>query len=222
MKNKNQKGLSLIELVMAMATAAILVLAAGVLLFGGTNAYRQVYASVHDPMRQDSKALTAAFGAVGRKSNRTNYKLYEVAGGYFVEAVPKSGETIATGQAVEFRYWDKPFYELSQNMDEMDIADTGTNYALFYLDDNKKLYVDYGDVVDGVAGVKSGIRQTSNVVTQCLVQQVDTSESIDIFSHEMIGGVGNGCVSLNLKLVNDKKETMDVKMATLVRVNWPQ
>lgn len=204
-----------------MAMASVLMLAAGVLLLGGTNAYRQVYASVHDPMQQDSKALTSAFGAIGRKSNRTNYTLYETAGGYFVEAVPKSGESIAVGQAVEFRYWDEPFYQLSQNMDEMDIADTGTNYALFYLD-GEKLCVDYGDVVGGVGGVKNGSRQTQNMVTQCLVQQVDTTNNDDIFSHEVVGGAGNGCVSLNLTLVNDKGETMDVKMATLIRVVWPQ
>lgn len=221
MRNINQKGFSLVELIMSMAMASILVLATGILLLGNSRAYRQVYTSIHDPIQQDSRALTAAFGAVGRKSNRTNYKVYEVFGNSFTEAVPPSGQTIAVGQAVEFRYWDSPFYELSQNMDEMDIADTGSNYALFYLDDDK-LYVDYGTVVDGVGGVVNGSRKTSNIETQCLVQKVDTSEGEDIFSHEIVGGVGNGCVSLNLTLINDKGQTINVKMATLVRVVWPQ
>ena len=221
MKAKNREGLSLIELVIAMAMASILVLVAGILLLGSNRAYLQTYASIHDPMQQDSRALTAAFGAICRKSNRTNYTVYKMFGNSYIEAVPDSGSSIATGQAVEFRYWDKPFYELSQDMDRMDVADTGTNYALFYLS-GEKLYVDYGTIVDDVGGIDGGFRKTSNIETQCLVQQVDTSENSDIFIHEIVGGAGNGCISLNLTLINDEAKTMDIKMAALVRVVWPK
>ncbi|MBC8392816.1 MAG: prepilin-type N-terminal cleavage/methylation domain-containing protein [Deltaproteobacteria bacterium] len=221
MKNKNQSALSLFELIIAMAMASILVLIAGFLLLGSNKAYSKVYASIHDPIQQDAKALTAAFGAVGRKSNRTNYTLYEVTGGSFVEAVPEVGESIATGQAVEFHYWDKPFYELSSDMSKMDIQDTGTHYALFYLKD-QNLYVDYGEVVDGVGGVKNGTRQTNDAVTQCLAENVDINKSADIFSHEIIGGAGNGGGIFSGILENDKRETIEGEMATLFRGVWPQ
>ena len=221
MKNKNRKALSLIELIMAMAMASILVLAAGTLLLGGANAYSQVYKSIHEPIQQDSRALATAFKTIGRKSNRTNYTVYEINGGSYTEAKPDYGESIAAGQAVEFRYWNKPFYELSKDMEEMDINDTGTHYVLFYLDD-EAIYIDYGQVVNGVGAVKNGVRQTGNITTYCLAENVDTTENTDIFSHEVVGGAGSGCVSMNLTLKNEKDDTVEIKTATLLRVVWPQ
>jgi len=218
---KNKKGLSLIELIMAMAIAMILVLVIGVLLVGSSRSFHQVNSSIHNSIQEDSRALMAAFGAIGRKSNRTNYIVYKIIGETFIEAEPDRGESVAKGQAVEFRYWDEPFYELSQNMDEMNITDTGTNYALFYLHDDE-LYVDYGTVIDGVGGISNGYRKTSNITTQCLAHQVDTTQNTDIFSHEITGGVGSGCVSLNLTLIDDTEKTLEVKTATLIRVVWPQ
>ncbi len=221
MKKRNQKALSLVELILAMAMSTILVMAAGVLLLGGSNAFHQMYAATHDPLRQDAIALAAAFKSVGRKSNRTNYTVYEVTGNTFTEAQPDFGQTLAVGQAVEFRFWDAPFYELSQGMAEMDINDTGTHYALFYLKDDE-LWVDYGEVSDGVGAVQSSTRRTSNIESQCLAHDVDTAANTDIFSHDIIGGAGSGCVTLNVTLENDEGKTVDVKTATLLRVAWPQ
>jgi len=221
MQPTKYKAVSLIELIIAMAMASILIMASGVLLVGGSRSFRQVYSSIHDPIQQDSKALTSGFGAIARKSNRTNYKLYEIIEGYFIEATPESGESFATGQAVEFRYWDRPFYELVEDMDQMDIEDTGTQYALFYLE-GETICVDYGDVVDDVGGIQNGVRQTDNIITRCLAQNVVINENTDIFSHELISGTGNGCVSLNLSLNSELEGTIDVKMASLLRVVWPQ
>lgn len=221
MKKRNQKAISLIELVISMTMASVLMLAGGVLLLGSNRAFRQVYASIHDPVQADAKVLASAFGTVVRKSNRTNYKVYEVTEDSFVEATPESGESVAVGQAVELRYWNRPFYELSGDMEQMDIDDTGSHYALFYLED-ETIYVDYGEVVDGVGGVNGGLRQTTDIVTQTLAENVDISDNVDIFSHEIIGGAGNGCISLNVTLINDEGDSVDVKMAALLRVLWPQ
>ena len=200
---------------------SIIILAAGTLLLGNNHAFRQVYGSIHKPIQEDAKVITAAFGGIARKSNRINYTLYEITGGYFAEAVPEMGETIATGQAVEFRYWDQPFYELRQGMEKMEVSDTGSKYALFYLVD-EVLYIDYGDVVNGIAGIDNGTRKTTNIVTQQLTEKVDITSRTDIFSHEIVGGAGSGCVSLNLTLTNDDGDIKNIKMASLLRVVWPQ
>ncbi len=221
MKRTKHKALSLLELIVAMGMVSILILASGVLLVGGNRSFRQVYSSIHDPIQQDSRALTSAFGAIARKSNRTNYVVYEIDDGYFIEAAPDRGETMASGQAVEFRYWDKPFYELVQGMDQMNVEDTGTQYALFYLSGDS-ICVDYGDVVDTVGGVHNGLRRTDNVFTQRLAENIDIEVNTDIFSHELVSGTGNGCVCLNVTFKNQQEKTVDVKMASLLRVVWPQ
>jgi hypothetical protein len=220
-KQKKFKALSLVELIMAMAVASILILASGTLLLGGSTAYRRIYTSIHEPIRQDSKTLTVAFKTIGRKANRTNYKVYKIINGSFIEAAPEPGESIAAGQAVEFRYWDEPFYELSRSMKEMDITDTGTHYVLFYLDDDE-IRVDYGKVVDGVGAILNKTRQTHNISTQIMARDVDLEENTDIFSHEIIGGAGSGCVMLNATLTNEDGDSIQIKTATLLRVVWPQ
>ena len=221
MPMKNQKAYSLVELVVAMALASILVLASGMLLLGNNRAFNLVYASVHEPIQQDSQVITTAFGAMARKADRNEYHVYRIVNDTFIDAVPLPGESIAAGQAVEFRYWDQPFYELSGGMDTMDITDTGTNYVLFYLQD-KQLYVDYGRVMNHVGAIQNGKRRTDGVLTNSLTDYVDTSASTEIFSHEIVGGVGNACVSLDMTLVNDEGQTAEINTAALLRVGWPK
>ncbi len=221
MKRVRIHGLSLVELIIVMAMASILVLTTSSLLLGANQTFRQMYDFVHHPVHQDSKALAIAFETISRKSNRTNYAIYNVDGQVFAEAQPEPGDSIASGQAVEFRYWSRPFYELSREMDHIDTADTGPRYALFYLTDDK-LYVDYGDVVDGVGAIQNGSRQTDNIITQRLVEHVDMGQQQDIFSHEVVGGSGNGCVVLDLQLKDDTGQIAHVKISSLLRVVWPQ
>lgn len=220
MTKKKHKGLSLVELILSMAMASILVVATYILLIGSNKSFNQVYASVHDSTQQDSRALTSVFGAITRKANRTNYVVYKNINGQYVESVPQQGESFAYGQAVELRYWDRPFYELVQGMNEIDTSDTGSHYAFFYLDGDK-IYVDYGTVTNGIGAINGGIRQTNNIRTQLLVEKVDTNNT-DIFSHEVVGGKGTGCVTLDLTVLNQGGDSIDVKMASLVRVVWPQ
>lgn len=221
MQMKNQKAYTLIELVIAMAISSILVLASVMLLLGNNRAFNLVYASVNDPIQQDSRVITAAFGAMARKADRNDYHIYQIKQDTFIEAQPRSGESIAAGQAVEFRYWSQPFYELSGGMDTMDINDTGTHYVLFYLQD-EQLYVDYGRVIAGIGAIQNGKRRTDGVLTSPLTDHVDTSRKTEIFSHEKVGGAGNSCVCLDVTLVNDQGRTVEIKTAALLRIGWPK
>lgn len=222
MRQRLQKGFTLVELIAAMAAGAILILVMGVLLLGSQNAYQQIYASIHDPIRQDALVITSAFGAVGRKANRHDYTLYTVVNNAFSEATPDVGESIAVGQAVEFRYWDQSFEDMADTQGTMDIEDSGTHYVLFYLVGDE-LHADYGTVTEDVGGVQNGLRRTGDSVeTRVLVRDIDLSENNDIFSHEWIGGVGCGCVNMHMTLENDQGDTVEVKTATLLRVTWPK
>lgn len=215
------KGLSLIELIVALAAGAILILVAGVLLLGSNQAYQQVYNSLHDSIIEDSRVLTMVFGTIGRQSNRSDYSVYTVRSGHFIESTPPSGESIASGQAVEFHYWDESFTDLYDGTDGMDTNDTGTHYTLFYLSGDE-LYADYGRIVNGIGGVYEGGHNESGLLRRVLLaSHVDTSENDELFSHELSGGTGNGCVNMNVTLTNDEGESIEVKTATLLRVTWP-
>ena len=84
-------GATLMELILSLALATILVLTVGVLLDGGHRAWLRTYASVHGSIRQDARAVATAFGIIGRRSNRSNYVLYDVEDGTFVPTVPPPG-----------------------------------------------------------------------------------------------------------------------------------
>jgi len=177
---------------------------------------------VNSPVKQDSLAATVAFSTIGRRSNRINYKVYEILSDTFTEAVPSAGETVAKGQAVEFRYWATTFDPDTAGADVINVANTGTHYALFYLD-NDELKVDYGTVSGGTGGVGSdGRRITSNIRTVILARDVDVAENNEIFSHSVIGGVGSGVTRMDLSPKNDEGEMVEVKTATFLRVTWPQ
>ncbi len=223
MERQRKKAFTLVELVVAMATASILMLLLGVLLLGTQNAYRQIYTSVHAPIQQDSLVISAAFGAFGRKANRNNYTLYQVTDSdIFIEAIPDIDEFVASGQAVEFRYWKQSFQEFADEEKGMDVDDTGTHYVLFYLV-NDQLQADYGNVVDGIGAIQNGTRRRGDdVETRILVQDIDLSKDRDIFSHKIVGGNGSGCVNLHMTLKNDAGDTVGIETATLLRVSWPK
>ncbi len=221
-KLHSQKGFTLVELIAAMAAGAILILVMGVLLLGSQNAYRQIYASVNDPIRQDSLMITSAFGTIGRKSNRHHYNVYSVRNDVFSEAIPGVGQSVAAGQAVEFRYWQDSFEEIAQQQGTVDVDDTGTHFTLFYLSGDE-LHADYGKIVNGVGGVQNGLRRGGDdVETRVLVRDIDVSGGEEIFSHEWIGGAGSGCVNMHMTLKNDEGDTVEIKTATLLRVTWPK
>ena len=217
----NHRAFTLIEMIVAMTAAAILMLVVGSLLLGSHNAYRQVYGAIHKSIQQDCRVITVAFGSTARRSNRNDYTIYKVNDRTFTEAVPPRGKTLAAGQAVEFHYWDQSFEELFVNTDQMDTSDTGSHYTLFYLD-HDKLYADYGHIINGAGGIVNNRRNEAGLIRRVLLSEyVDLSETPEIFSHEVAGGAGSGCVNLHITLTDDGGDSVQIKTASVLRVTWP-
>ena len=136
------------------------------------------------------------------------------------EAVPSdpSGEEIVYGDAVEFQYWsaDAPDESL------LDVKNTGTDYAFFYMDDDK-LKVDYGNCPPGAVPGGSGTRNNININTMVLAENV-VPDPNGVFSHTVINGIGQGCVRINLTLQADdgSDDKIRVMTAALTRNIWPR
>ncbi|HOM60828.1 MAG TPA: hypothetical protein PLP49_05270 [Anaerohalosphaeraceae bacterium] len=220
--NSFRSGFTLMEIAVTVAIIAIPILAVGVLAASGSRSVRQSYNSIHKEIRQDALAATTAFSTIGRKSNRSNYTIYKVINGTYSIAQPLLNQEIAEGSAVEFRYWEEPFNPASPPADVLEVTNTGTHYALFYLEGHE-LKVDYGRVVDGVGAVSKGIRLTSGRIRSItLSRYVDISSGTNIFSHNVVGGSGRGSVRMNLVLTDDEGESAEVKTSVLLRMNWPR
>jgi hypothetical protein len=215
-------GITLFELVITMVMAPMLILAIGVLLVGGQRSWRQTYDSAHKEIKQQAQDVMITFGSMGRKSNRLSYIIYEVEGSTFTPAEPEtSGEEVVTGDAVEFRYWD---VELDQD-DTYNLIDStkkATAYALFYLDDDK-LKVDYGPYPPGAVPSGSGSRNTSDVTTIVLAENVSADPDIGAFSHTTVAGDGQGSVRIHITLTDPEDgDTIEIMTATLMRIIWPR
>lgn len=223
--NKRYKfrvGLSLVELVITIVISSIIALSVGVLLIGGQRSWQQTYEDANSKMRQDSYAIMSAFGSVGRKSNRLGYTLYSQTGSAFHEAEPEhgGGTEIVYGDAVEFRYWSSSV----PTSDLLDVTNTGTDYAFFYVDSGK-LKVDYGTNPPGaITGGANGTRNTSDITTMTLAENV-VPDPNGLFNHTVVGGIGQGCVRINLTLESDDEDSnkqIRVLTATLARNMWPR
>ena len=218
-----RRGVSLVEMIVTMTLAIIVVLAAGVLLVSGHRAWKQGFYSVHKKMKQDALAVTISFGKVGRKSNRKDYVIYTKSGDYFTPALPLEMDTteVVSGDAVEFRYWDVEL-DTSDSHDLLDTDKTGTAYALFYLDGGN-LMVDYGPYPPGGVPAGGGLRNTSDITTNVLAENVSVEGDLGAFSHTVENGVGKGCVRINIILSDpDDGETMKLMTATMMRNIWPR
>jgi len=210
------------EIAVTVAIIAIPILAVGVLAASGSRSVRQSYNSIHKEIRQDALAAMTAFSTVGRKSNRSNYVIYKVVNGVYLPAQPLLNPEVAEGSAVEFRYWEEPFNPASPPADILEVTNTGTHYALFYLE-GKNLKVDYGRVIEGKGAVSERIRRTSGLLrTVTVSRHVDISSGTNIFSHNVVGGIGRGSVRMNLVLTDDEGESAEVKTSVLLRMNWPR
>ncbi len=215
--------MTLVELVVAGVTTVVLFLAVGVLLDGGHRAWLQAYASAHGQKREEAEALRSAFGSTGRRANRTAYVLYRIDRGLFKPVVsdPSKPESIISGDAVEFRYWDVEL-DKSDSHQVMDTDKTATAYALFYLD-NDQLKVDYGPYPPGAAPKGGGRRNTTGVTTIVLASNVTVDEGLKPFSHTASAGVGRGSVRLNVTLTDPENgETTRILTGVLLRNIWPR
>jgi len=216
-------GVALAELVISTAMALILLLAVGVLLDGGNRAWLHAFESAHGSRNQDARALMAAFGSVGRSSNRGSYVLYHIDHGLLVPAVPDSShpDSVVFAEAVEFRYWDVPL-DLTDSHTLMDADKKATAYALFYLD-GSYLKVDYGPYPPGAAPAGGGPRNTTDVTTVILARHVSVDPDGAPFSHSTVARAGQGSIRLNVILTDPEDEqTTRVMAATLMRNIWPR
>lgn len=216
-------GMTLVELVTATAAALILIAAVGTLLNGGSRAWQRAYDSANSRVNQDAQAVVAAFGAVGRKSNRGSYILYRIDDGKLTPALPPADrpDAVVFGDAVEFRYWDVPL-DPTDSHNLMNAETTATAYALFYLEGDQ-LKVDYGPYPPGAAPSGGGARNTTGVSTTVLAENVGVAPGSAAFSHSTVGGTGQGSVRLKVTLTdpNDNRTT-EVMTSALMRNIWPR
>lgn len=217
-----RRAFTLIEMVIVIAVAAIPITAVGVLLAGASRSWQKIYDESMSPARQDGYVIMASLQRFGRQANLTGYTIYRISGSTFSKATPLFGQVIAAGQAVEFRYWQDTFNPADPDIEVLDITNTGSHYALYYLD-GRALKADFGRVIDGVGGVYGNSRQTAGLEeTQVLSEHVNISNNIDIFNHIMLGGQGSGCVNTNLILADETGVSVELKFSTLIRSAWPR
>ena len=195
----------------------------GILLATGHRAWQQTYDSAHKQIKEDAHVVAVAFGSVGRKANRLDYKLYNVIDSTFTPAVPQTSEPeeVVFGDAVEFRYWDVEL-DTGDTHDLMDITKTATAYILFYIDAGQ-LKLDYGPYPPGAVPAGGGPRNTSNVTTIVLAENVSAANPDGAFNHVTLNGVGRGCVRINIVLTDPEDgDSSRVMTAAVMRNIWPR
>lgn len=215
-------GFTLIEVTIAIAIAAIPMLAFGILMSGSSRAWQRIYGDLQSDARLDAYVVMTSLQQFGRQANLLHYDVYRVTGSTFSSAVPPSGQAIATGQAVEFWYWNDNYDPAHPDAEVLEMDNIGTHYALYYLD-GRQLKVDFGRVVNDIGGVYNNSRHTVNQIhTQLLSRNVDIEKNINIFNHLVTAGKGAGCVNTDLVLTDDRGTSIEVKFSTLIRQAWPR
>ncbi|MFA5553781.1 MAG: hypothetical protein WCZ89_07445 [Phycisphaerae bacterium] len=214
--NKNTKnGLTLTEMILAMATSFIVLLTSAIVILSGQRCWSATYRRNNSVLNVETIAATALFGTLGRKANKTNYEVYRVQDGKFTRALPISEpEEVVFGNAVEFRYWDK---ELSADVMKTEI--TATAYVLLYLED-EQLKADYGTYPPGAIDENGKKRTGNDIKTSVLVQNVTSLR----FSHTTQNLQGQGKGSVRMRLTATDPVTGEEKVilaATLLRNVWP-
>lgn len=214
---------TLVETIISITIALIVIISTGILLYSGNRIWFNMYNSVHRQIKRDALSTMLAFGQVGRKSNRLNYRIYDVSGDTFTPVKPasKTGEEVVSGDAVEFRYWDVEF-DSSDSHKLLDPDKTATAYALFYLDGDV-LKVDYGPYPPGGVPEGGGTRNTAGITTVVMAEDVQKIDKTKAFSHTVFNNVGRGCVRINITLTDpDSKESIKVMTASMMRNIWPR
>ncbi len=220
---KSPSGVTIIELTVTMAVTSVLILVVGVLLVMGQQTWHKAYDSAHKQIKQDAQITPLTFGSVGRKANRLNYVIYNISGNTFTPAAPQGTEPeeVVSGDAAEFRYWDVEL-DATDSHGLLDVTKTATAYALFYIDGDR-LKVDYGPYPPGGVYNGGGTRNTSNITTIILAENVTADPNTGAFSHTTLNGIGQGCVRINITLTDpENDDSIDVTTAVLMRNIWPR
>jgi type II secretory pathway pseudopilin PulG len=210
-----KKGFTLVEAMVAIATASIVMLSVALLVQSGYRSWLKTYNNANCDSRIDSLDSMIALGSTGRKSNKTDYCLYRVEGGTFTKPVPvASPDEILTGQAIEFHYWNT---DLDASL--LDPANHGNTYSLFYLD-GTQLKVDKGSYPPG--GINgSGHRVAGGDVGTLTLARNVTSVTFTHTAKNMTGD-GKGCIRMRLVITDpDSGETKTTLAATMMRNVWP-
>lgn len=200
-----RSGISLIELVITVVVSVIPISAIGILLVGGQRGWNRTFSSAHKQIRADAEATCAFFDRIGRKSDRHNCGIYPSGASAAVVSAAGLADAIASGQAVEFRYWQDA--DPGRNLrSDPEPSETPTHYARFYLVGDE-LKVDYGPYPYAPAA-----RAIINTVV--LAENVTDAE----FNRTTLNGIGTGCVRMDLTLMDPADgESITVKAATLMR-----
>ncbi len=221
---KFRAGVTLIELCTSMLVASILMLVVGVLIVGSAKGWQQNYDISHKKINEQATAVTLAFANIGRRSNFNNYEVYvNTTGSTFVPAISSTPaeETVVSGDAVEFRYWDVEL-DLGDSHELMDFSKTATVYALFYLQ-NGKIKVDYGPYPPGGIPAGGGTRNTTDIKTVTLAENAAAGPGCGAFSHTKLSGAGKGCVRINIILTDPTDgEQVRISNSVLLRNKWPR
>lgn len=217
-----RNGFTLIEVIVAMAAGFIVMMTVAMLVQSGYRSWKQAYNTANAASRLDSIATTTSFGSIGRKSNKNDYYVYQVANATFTAPPvnPLDPDEILRGQAVEFRYWGTDL-----EADMLTPTSSADSYALFYLD-NGQLKLEISDSAHGGIGPpainSSGHRVAGAGATTAILANHVTSVE---FSHtkKTPAGGGLGCVRMNLT-INDPADNKSktVIAATYIRNVWPQ
>ncbi len=101
-----RKGVSLLELVIAIAISAIPISAISVLLVGGQRGWQRTYYSANRAIEIEGQAAIAEFDRMVRNCERDNCSLYFVSGSSQRTPLTTSAAVLVTGKAVEFMYED--------------------------------------------------------------------------------------------------------------------
>ncbi len=220
---KSRCGFTLVEVIITSVVSIIIALSVGALLVGGNRAWSNTYNHAHKKIKQDAQNVMLSFGSMGRVSNRISYTIYNIYGSSFSAVEPEGEEEqeVVSGDAVEFRYWDVGL-DSEDSEELMDVTKTATAYALFYIDEDK-LMVDRGPYPPGAVPVNGGGKNTDEVTTTVLAENVSVDGDTGAFSHTVINGTNQGAVRINITLTDpDDGETIKVMTATLMRNVWPR
>jgi hypothetical protein len=210
--------MTLVELIIGIVASIIVIFAVAALLISGHRGWNNAFKYANGDIQVNAIETMINFGITGRKSNKSDYKLYKNEDGTYEIVKPLTDpEEVVFGDAIEFRYWDE---ELNDSL--MDTDKTGTAYALYYVEDDM-LKVDrgpYNPAGGYPGGVDSSGNKTETDRTLILARNVQSA----IFSHttKNADGDGKGCVKLDLWLYdpNDDQD-INIKTATLMRNVWP-
>ena len=118
-KKRQQKGFTLIELVIVIAIAAMMTLGVGIFLADGQRGWNRLFSRVYGDATVDGFAAHRVFDSICRKASSRKYVIGE------------------DGDTLELYYWDSG-----------SSASTPENYAQFYLQDDE-LYVTHGNLESG-------------------------------------------------------------------------